>query len=139
MSFIATLKNNQIETQSFHNIGDIYEIITLETNDITPIKVDFTTGEIFINNVLQNRLETFFMPHAKPIQYRRVVQEINMGQLDEVLCEWEEQFLGYEYTQVDKKVKIEICSNTEINSIAAYITITDLLTSQKENRVIRLY
>lgn len=141
MSFKAILRNNQTETKSFHNIEDIYDITVLETDDVAPLKIDFTTGEISINNTVQTRISQYFYSNAKPIQYRKVSHDIILKELNdiEIVHEWEEQYLGYEYTVGDIKTKIELVSNTEIQSIAAYITITDLETEQKNNQVIRLY
>lgn len=139
MSFIATLQNNTKETNSFKNISDIYMIKTLETDDFVPVRIDFETGEIFVNHKHVEVLSDYVMPHAKPIQYKKVVQEINMANLDEITLQWEEQYLGYSYKTETHKVKLELCCNDEIKSVAAFIESIDLRTNEKQNKVIRLY
>lgn len=139
MSFIATLNNGTIESKSFKNIDDIYQIQTLETDDFAHVRIDFETGEIFVEGGCVKALREYFMPHAKPIQYKKVVQDINMAQLDEVLLQWEEQFIGYSYKTDKTRVKLEICCNEEIKSVAAFIEIIDIETNEKQNKVIRLY
>lgn len=141
MSFKATLSNNQTETQSFHNISNLYDITVLETEDVAPLKIDFATGEISINNTIQTRISEYFYPYAKPIQYRKVSHDIILVELGdiEITNEWEEQYIGYEYTANHIKTKLELCSNTEIQAISVMITITDLVTEEKTNKVMRLY
>lgn len=78
MSFKAYLSNGVIETKSFHNIKDLSEITRLETSDVAPVLVDFTTGEIFVNHKIAHRLAQCFMPAAKPIQYRKVMEEVGI-------------------------------------------------------------
>lgn len=78
MSFKAYLENSFIEEKSFHNIKDLSQITRLECNDIAPILINFETGEIFVKNKLVVRLAEHFMAHAKPIQYRKVIEEIGL-------------------------------------------------------------
>lgn len=139
MSFIATLKNGTKETHSFRNINDIYAIQTLETHDIVPVKIDFETGEMFIKGERINALSSYFTPHAKPIQYKKVVQDLNMANLNEITMQWEEQYIGYSFKTETSRVKIELCCNEEIQSVAAFIETIDNATNEKQNKVIRLY
>lgn len=53
--------------------------------------------------------------------------------------DYEEQTIGYEYTLENSKTKIEITSNQEIQAVSAKITVTDLMTQQKQVRYIRLF
>lgn len=152
MSFKATLANNQIETKTFHNIDNIYDIIALETGDVAPLKIDFTTGEISINNTVQTRIGQFFSAYAKPIQYTKATQFINatlaatalqqVYDIEEVevkhtFCQ---TVIGYEYVVNNIKTKIELESDTEIQAITAMVTTTDLTTEEKyPTQYMRLY
>lgn len=135
--FKAILKNGQTETESFRNIEDIYEIEELSSNDVAPIKILFETGEIFVNNKCVERLYTLFHANAKPIQFRKAVDCVDLS-TGSIVESYEEQYIGYEYTVDNDKVKIEIYSNIEIKCVAAMITTTDLRTNQKSERHMRL-
>ena len=135
--FKATLKNNTIETTTFRNIENIYDIVRLETEDVVPVVIDFTTGVIEVNHKVSPYISDYFKAGAKPIQYRKGYQDFNKSM--EVINEFEEQTVGYEYTGHFVKTKIEIVSNTEIKSVAAFIERTNLETQIKENNVVRLY
>lgn len=78
MSFTAILKNNITESKSFKNIEDLSAIATLLSEDVAPISIDFLTGVIKINHKIATRLEAYFAPNPKPIQYRKVSEEIGL-------------------------------------------------------------
>lgn len=180
MSFKAHLSNGDIETKSFHNIKDLSQIERLETNDVAPVLIDFAAGEIFVNHVTSNRLVQYFMPNAKPIQYRKVMEEVGLIDYEALyeeakisapdkvylfenalrnptqetydllntycssLCDTiptkkhEEQTIGYEYTNNNQKIKIEVTSSLELRSVVAHVTLTDLNTKQKTDSYMRL-
>ena len=179
--FTAYLNNGTIENKSFNNINDLNDIIRLETSDVAPVSIDFITGNIMVNNTIQTRINQYFAPNAKPIQYRKVVNYVgvydyqyvldnasdckekellrnllnNMDLSEEEIInvqkfveefygeipfkDYEEQTIGYEYTIGNTKTKIEVTSNQEIQAVTAKITVTDLISEEKQNRYVRLY
>lgn len=78
MSFIAILKDNTIENETFRNIQDLNSIKKLICEDVVPVEIDFETGIITLNHQPITRLEALFSPDSKPIQYRKVVEKIGV-------------------------------------------------------------
>lgn len=183
MSYQVEVNHKLIPNPNFKELT-LQDITKLYTEDVAPLEIDFTTGEIKLNGEPVRRLYEYFKAYAKPIQYRKVINVIGVYDFKSIrevvedenhkallsraeafealneeetalllkICQevagelpqasYEEQIIGYEYTENDEKVKIELISNKEqdVFSIVAKITITDLVNRiQHEPSFKRLY
>lgn len=77
MSYQLYLNHELIPNPNFKEIN-LAEVTKLTTADVVPVEIDLLTGDILINGEPVRRIREYLAPHAKPIQYRRVISVVGI-------------------------------------------------------------